>query len=105
MCPRCKIFCNNFWQIISDNLDVFYSLDQIIILGGHQSQMINAMAYRILGETKHPGRVYIFLTYLFRIGYYCTKVNVTRLNLEKISLGTILSGHLLISLHKKSLQS
>lgn len=85
ICPRCNLFCNTFWQIISDNLDAFYTVDRLINSEwGQQSQMINTLAYRILGQTKHPGRVFMFLTYLFRAGFHGKKIAVCKLNLDKI---------------------
>ena len=84
ICCTCKLFCNTFWEIISDNLDLFYSVDQVIISGYGSTKNINYLAYKILDHHKHPGRVFIFLTYLFRIGYLDKSINVTDVILEKI---------------------
>lgn len=84
ICNTCKLFCNKFWEIISDNLDLFYSVDQLIISGYGSTKKINFLAYKILGANKHPGRVFIFLTYIFRIGYLNTSINIGELILEKI---------------------
>jgi len=69
---------------MADNLDLFYLIDKVSAQGGEQTKLLNQTVTELLKNNRSPGRSFVFLTYLFRVGYLDCLVDLKDIDIESL---------------------